>query len=315
MKYNKLYLRLSIVPQTEDLQTDSLEFKNFKDKYLESKEFVKDADILYAYYNDNMSPSFNRIRAITLGCIHEDKAIIKVLKGEEKDLLNHLVNSLKSDYFKEAELVSFNNIFNQGYIKARKFKNNIPLHDGVKQIKTLGERPWTLKLQKGVAEYMKGVDYWTYNFNQMCLDKSISTDMIIDGADVYSYLKSGKEKEVDDSDISYVFNLINLDRASEDLEPITDLTRSIEVLGTVEEAKDTRSIFEKLYEEGYLTEKLAAEIKDTIGKKKVLIRDKKKIGDILLAVISQNDFINQRQDTKAQKEEKILQVKEFIKTL
>ena len=50
---NKLYFKLQTLPQTEDLSTDSEEFEIYKSKYLESKEFMKDSDVLHEYFNSS----------------------------------------------------------------------------------------------------------------------------------------------------------------------------------------------------------------------------------------------------------------------
>jgi hypothetical protein len=66
---------------------------------------------------------------------------------------------------------------------------------------------------------------------------------------------------------------------------------------------------------GELNEPIQKEIAELLGKKKVLKKDLKHIEKILKAALFSEDFINNDQDTKDQRQEKEESIKEFIASL
>lgn len=316
MGYNKIYLKITTLPQTGELQTDSLEFELFKDKYSEAREYMKDSDVLHSYYNDSSkTASFAQIHSITIGCVDEGKAIIKVIKGEEKDILQNLVNTLNSDNFKDAELVCFNLGFNLGFLTTRMLKNRLSTKQLPKQLSHLNKKPWEVKGCKGLSEYYSGISWFRMNFKELCFVSGLSTEKILDGEDVYNYYKAGRVEDIDNSDVSYLFNLINVERISQDEEVIVSLDTYFQTIEEEVASVDDRTFLEKLYSTNNFTSELQEELKSIIGKKKLTKVDKTNLFTILRGVLLRTDFVNEDQDNKATKNKKEEQVTNFINSL
>lgn len=314
MEYNKIYLKVTTLPQTENLQTDSLEFELFKEKYNEARNYVKDSDVLHSYENESSkTPSFAKIYSLTVGMVDGDKMVVKIVKGEEKDILQNLLNTLNDERFKRTELVCFNLGFNLGFLTTRMLKNGISTINLPVPLSHLSKKPWEVKGSKGMSEHFNGISWFRMNFQELCFTAGIPIDGIIDGADVYTYYKNGKIDELDNSDYLYLQNLINLDRISEGKETLSEAELFIQSLSEVEEAEDTRTVLEKLYDYNEFTEELQEEVKKLIGKKKLTKKDKENLKKILLGVYLRTDFVSGDQDTKAVKEQKEEEVEEFIR--
>lgn len=317
MSYNKLYLKITTIPQTEDLQTDSNEFRIYKDKYTDSREYTKDNDVLYSYYEDSAKhPSFGKIYSMTLGCTYEDKNIIKIVKGDEQALLTNLLNILKSDDFKSSELVCFNREFVLTFLTTRMAVNRISTVDLPIPLRHLGLKPWNLKQSKGMSEHYNGVGWFKINFNELCFNLGLPCNFM-KGSDVYTFYKAGKIQELDENDTLYVHNLINADRISEDKEVIQGFDTYHQSLdGKVEEVEDTRPVLEKLHDctDG-IPENLKEELLETLKKKKATKKDKDNLYTILRGVYVKTDFENGDQDPKAVVESKEEEIKELIKQL
>jgi hypothetical protein len=74
-------------------------------------------------------------------------------------------------------------------------------------------------------------------------------------------------------------------------------------------------VLHRLRKLGELNEPIQKEIAELLGKKKVLKKDLKHIEKILKAALFSEDFINNDQDTKDQRQEKEESIKEFIASL
>lgn len=316
MDYNKIYLKVTSLPQTENLQTDSLEFELFKDKYNEARNYVKDSDVLHSYENDSSkTPSFARIYSLTVGMVDEGKMVVKIVKGEEKDILQNLLNTFNDERFKKTELVCFNLGFNLGFLTTRMLKNGISTVGLPVPLRHLNCKPWQLAQNKGLSEHFSGSSWWRFGFEELCFTAGIPIEGIIDGADVYTYYKGGKIDEIDNSDYIYLQNLINLDRISEGKETLSEAELFIQSLSGIEEAEDTRTVLEKLYDYNEFTEELQEEVKKLIGKNKLTAKDKKNLFTILRGVVVKCDFVNGDQDSKATIKEKEEEINQFIESL
>lgn len=316
MDYNKIYLKVSTLPQTENLQTDSLEFELFKNKYSEAREYMKDADVLHSYTNDSSkTPSFAKIHSMSVGMVDNDKMVVKIIKGKEKDILQTLLNTLNDERFAKTELVCFNLGFNLGMITTRMLKNGIPTVNLPVPLRHLNMKIWNMKQNKGLSEHFSGISWWKCSFEELCFTANLPLDGVINGSDVYTYYKAGKTEELDNSDYIYLQNLINLDRISENKSVLSDSELFIHGIEEVKAAEDTRTVLEKLYDYNEFTEELQEEVKKLIGKKKLTKKDKVNLKEILLGVYLRCDFVNNDQDTKAVKEHKTEEVEEFINQL
>ena len=211
---SKLYFKLTTVPQTEDIKVDSEEFKIFKDKYIDSQGYTKDSDVIHAYYNDaGKKASFGKIHSCTIGFVHKGNIRCKVIKGKEKNILKELFTIINGHY-KNETVVCFNSDFTLPFITIRSMYNTIPVTEIPFQLQHFGLKPWSLKKLKDLSAYIKGVGWFSQNFNELCFINHLEGD-IINPAEVSDLIKSGNDGQVDESDVIYMKNLINLDILSE----------------------------------------------------------------------------------------------------
>ena len=119
MEYKKIYLKITTVPNQLEVDFDSDEIQLFRSKYESHKSFLKDSDVELAYLNESgVNGSFAKIHSLTLGFIHDGSPVVKVMHGEEKDLLDKLLSVLRQDEFKNSTVVMYNRTFILGFISS-----------------------------------------------------------------------------------------------------------------------------------------------------------------------------------------------------
>lgn len=295
MSYNKIYLKLTTVPFSDDLEIDSLEFELFKEKYSEAKEYINDRDVLKSYeYDAAKNPSFGKIYSATIGCVLNDTIITKVMKGSEKDILLSIIRTLNSDDFKSSILVGYNFAFLYPFITTRMNRNGININELPKQLHHYGKKTWNLKQSKDVQEYMKGVGYYISNARQAFWDAGLKTD-VINGRDIYLYIKNGKIDEIDQSDTIYMESLINLDRVSEGESILVNTNSRVELLNDVKVVK--LPIVDIIQQSGNITREQADKIIEQ-NKDETLENKNIVIDNIKAMLIYNNDNVEQLENYK-----------------
>lgn len=312
MNKQKLYLKVCTLPLEEELEIGSEQFDLFKQTYQDAKQYVSDKDIVREYAeNAGKNPVFSRIYSVTMAFVNKGSIRVSVLKGQEKDVLTELFNRL-NDYFKSYDVVAWNWNFLSDFMKWRPIANNIPVSLIPMQIKDAQEVNWKRKLSKDL--FVEANPGWhKISSTNAFATAGLNCKDIIDGADIHSTYRSGKVDEIDQSEILYVTNMVNLDRIFLGEDIIEDIASSIQEVEEVEE--DKKTFLEKLYESKNLTEKLEKELKEILDKKKLTAKDKKNLRTVLRGVMLRTDFVNEDQDTKAVKEDKEEQIDNFINSL
>lgn len=312
-RFNKIYVSITTIPQVTNLSKEDKQFELFKKKYQDSKEYIKDSDVIRNYYEDgSKNPTFSKIYSLSVGCIMNDRIIISVFKGEEGNILKEFFSQLQSDSFKDATLVGWNFDFLFPHFLWRSLSNGIKVTDLPKQILDFRLKPWARKSTKDLqAELNPG---WLKTnaleaFSIVGLDSNF-----IDGSEVYDYYIQDKHKELYQSSVDYMYCFINLDRVSEGLDIIQDFK---DYQKDIEEPKEIVKLppLERLYNTNSFSQDIQDDLKELFSKKKMTKKDKTILEDIVTKVYLRVDFINGDQDTKAVKEAKIEEVKEFFENL
>jgi hypothetical protein len=210
MSYKKLYLKITTVPNQSEVDLESRELEVFKEKYESHKGYLKDQDVELSYLNEaSVNGSFARVFSITLGFNDSSQGIIKTIMGEEIDILNKLLEILRHDSFKNAEIVTYNRSFTYSFLSKRFRKNKIMTSIIDKRLNVYNEKAWTIK-GKCIQDYVKGISYQTENFSETCFIHDIPLN-IVDGADVFKIIKKGNTELINQSDLDYVYALMRVD--------------------------------------------------------------------------------------------------------
>lgn len=311
MEIKKLYLKLTTLPQTENLQTESVEFELFKNKYSEAREYMKDSDVLHSYYNDaSKTPSFAKIYSMTMGVVdgNETMQIIQ-MKGEERLLLQTLLNKLSVS----PELVCFNLGFNLGFITTRMLKNEMDTSNLPLPIKHLNSKPWNLKQNKGMSEWFNGASWFKMGAEELFFTAGLDISNIIDGADVYTYYKTGRIEEIDNSDVFYLKNLINVERISLGENTLEKYNTYFQELSESTAEEEKLPVLNRIYLNKTITKEDKKELVSLIGKKRLLKKDKPILIDIIHKLSLNTAFDNK--DKEEVVEEKLKVVEELINNL
>lgn len=310
MSYKKIYIKVTTLPQTEDLLTDSLEFKVYKSKYEEAKEFVKDSDVLHSYLTESSkNPSFAKIYSLTIGYVNENNLRVNILKGDEKEILQTFLDTIRSSHFSQSTLVGYNLGFLFGFLTTRMLKNGLDISDVPQQINHLNKKPWEIKGSKDMFGYFKGISWFQPNMVELAFTTGLNTNLI-DGSEIYNYYKSQRIGEIDNNDTLYIQNVCNLDRISEGLEKIMNV-----VFVKKQEDLELPNVLEVIYNNNKISKQSKDRLKELLGKKRVYKKDRPLIKEIILACYIHGNFEIMDQDSKkviAKKEE---EVNQFIESL
>lgn len=234
MKYNKIYLKLTTVPNQMDVDVDSREIQIFRNKYEAHKGFLKDSDVELDYLNESaVNGSFAKIYSLTLGFVHEGTPVVKTMFGQEQDILDKLLSVLRQDEFTGSTVVMYNRAFILSFLSKRLRKHQYPISELPVALQSFDKKAWTIKGSKCIQDYVKGISYQTENFSETCFIHGIDAD-VIEGSDVARYIKKEQFDAVHQSDIQYVHALMQIDQQLSEDPQLGKLTGVIEEVGKVE---------------------------------------------------------------------------------
>jgi len=258
MTYNKIYLKLTTVPNQMEVDMDSVEIQVFRNKYEAHKSFIKDSDVELAYLNESaVNGSFARIYSITLGFVHDGMPVVKTMFGQEEDLLDKLLSVLRQTEFKDATVVMYNRSFILSFLSKRLRKHNYPISALPVSLQSFDKKPWTIGGSKCIQDYVKGISFQTENFSETCFIHGFEAD-IIEGSDVARYIKKEEFDVVHQSDIRYVGYLMDVDRQLSEESELGKVTAVIEEVGVV--AKQEINVLEHILASGHLSAPVVAAI-------------------------------------------------------
>lgn len=301
MKYNKIYLKITTVPNQLEVDIDSREIKIFRDKYEAHKSFIKDSDVELAYLNESaVNGSFAKIHSLTLGFVHDGSPVVKTMFGEEKDLIDKLLSVLRQDEFVDSTVVMYNRAFILSFLSKRLRVHGYPISMLPVSLQSFDKKAWTIKGSKCIQDYVKGIGYQTENFMETCFIHGIDPD-VIEGSDVARYIKKEQFDVVNQSDIRYVHSLMLVDQQLSEEPELGKLTGIMEEIGKV--AKQEINVLEHILSSGQLSAPVVTAIVDYT---KANDLDKENVLTIVKAALSKT------KDYQAVNEEDYLPLKEAL---
>lgn len=312
---DKIFIKLTTVPQNFNIEEGSKELQIYKSKYEDYTDDVKILKRPVDHYLENSSknPLFAKIHSISFGFISEDTVRVKILEGEESDILKQFLKDCK-EYFDKSIMVLWNNSFSLPFITTRMMKNKIDLgtlHDGLKH---LGLREWNLKKNKGLQSYLEGVGWFKGSLEQWAFNLGLDTSLI-DGSDVYKYVEKGDLEPLRQSDADYIFTMVQLDRLSEGNTEVPNINIVVDNLygRVIEEIVDERNPLEKLYTENQLTESIKLELETVLKKKKPTKKEKLHLINMIHTLSCNTEMF--KSDKPDVVKEKLIEAEEFINKL
>ena len=279
----------------------------WKQRNKETNEIPPRKDVIRVY-NDKAAlfAEWGKIVCISVGFIHNEELHIKSFTGEEGDILTSYVGMMK----KQGRMAVGHNLiaFDNNYIRKRWFVNKLGEYLSDKQGNDVYMKPWLL--DESLFDTMvawKGAGYVNTSLDELAMCFGIASSKgSMKGNEVSDYFYTGRIKEIQqycERDVTVVANIVRSWKGDTILEPIIQS----EVL--IEEP----SIVEKLYKSNEFSEDIKQEVKQLVGKKKLTLKDKKLLVEILHRCSVNSDMFNKDKPEVIQ--QKLEDVQEFVNQL
>lgn len=312
---NHIYFKITTVPAT--LERDSKEFEIFYDKYLASKQFADHEEAYKAFKEDaHKHYLFGKIHSISVSTVLSDggneKIGVKVIKGEEKNILQTFFNLYTEELFKESKSVLWRAEFVLPFIAMRAIKNDVK-RDSAPDISPFNKRVWNLNCLD-LFEYITGLGYHVPSFEEVAFMFNIDVD-VIEPAKVNYLLAAKEEDTIDESSISEVTALVNIHRKLQNLEIIEEVVSNVVIIeDMVIEVKEL-PLLERLYQNNAFTLDIQEGLKKLLAKKRLSKKDLSVIKDILYSCYIHCNFAEMDEDNKDVKALKEKEIEEFLNSL
>ena len=310
-----LYWKLQSINNTDMIEVGSDEFNIYREKFkknFETRELMSEEETLIHYnYNAYKNPLFSKIYSLTVAFVDKGILRVKYITGEEKDLLQTFLNELKSDFFKEFQLVHSDAEYMLPYLGTRLdihgFRTSIP-----KDLIFKGLKSWNLT-GFSVRDHYQGAGAYKHSLKEIAWVYGLKTNYI-ELADEFNHYRKGGFDILKDSAVDEIKTVANIHRiliGEEIVEEVSVVEQKVE---SVEEVKPT-NFLALLYESQAMTLEVRNGLEKQLKKKKLTKRDREVVREIILGVYISSDFINNNQDTKAVIEKKTKEVDEFLNTI
>ena len=310
-----LYWKLQSINNTDMIEVGSDEFNIYREKFkknFETRELMSEEETLIHYnYNAYKNPLFSKIYSLTVAFVDKGILRVKYITGEEKDLLQTFLNELKSDFFKEFQLVHSDAEYMLPYLGTRLdihgFRTSIP-----KDLIFKGLKSWNLT-GFSVRDYYQGAGAYKHSLKEIAWVYGLKTNYI-ELADEFNHYRKGGFDILKDSAVDEIKTVANIHRiliGEEIVEEVSVVEQKVEA---VEEVKPT-NFLALLYESQAMTLEVRAGLEKQLKKKKLTKRDREIVREVILGVYLSSDFINNNQDSKATIEKKTKEVDEFLNTI
>ena len=251
MKYDKIYLKITTIPNQLEVDLESREIEIFKRKYEAHKPLVSNTDVERAYLNESgVNGSFAKIFSITLGFAHENTPVVKTMYGEEIDILNKLLSVLRQDEFKDATVVMYNRSFILSFLSKRLRVHKQSIANLPVSLQSFDKKAWTIKGSKCIQDYVKGIGYQTENFEETCYIHGIDAS-ILGGSEVVRLIQKEEFDVVHTNNLAYVNALIQVDRELAEETTLGKTHAVIEKIGQVE--KEDINVLDHIISSGHLS--------------------------------------------------------------
>ena len=307
-----LFFDIEVARKSHKLEVDSKEFELFQhksrdrdtDEYLEAKEVQE----LYER-QAGLRLCYNKIICISVGFVNKGKVRIKAITGDEGDIISQFC-----DIANRFENLCGVNVleYDLGLISVNASKYFNLTDKLVDRFIVSGKKPWDIKSVFDLLSIFKSGFRVNPSMAEMCYHFGIEDSKgDISGADVSRvYYDEGVERIATYCNLD-VFASIQLFCAMR----YQPLFESFEAVDDKQLPKDERTLLQRIYEDRCIGEASKEEIKALCAKKKLTKKDKENLEVILYNTLIRSDFINNDQDNKATKEDKLNQVKELINEL
>ena len=260
-------------------------------------------------YNKRAALKMGYLKIVTigLGYVRAGEVYIKALVGTEEEILKQFFEILSQfDYVCGVNILGYD--LPHCYVNAAKYFDYTDIVPD--KFVTSGKKPWELKSVVDLMDVLKGTHYANMSLDEMLyhfgLDSS-KTD--IDGSQVSEAWYQGHEEKVIEYVKQDVFQTVNLFSKMQFKQAYEDY---IDRSGT-ETKKAPSNPLEDLYKSDYLSDKIKAELKEILEKKKMLKKDKVFLQDLLENVYIRSEFMDT--DKPDVIEAKKAEIAEFLKTL
>lgn len=310
-----LYWKLQSINNTELLEVGSEEFNIYREKFkknFETRELMSEEETLIHYtYNAWRNPLFSKIYSLTLAFVDNGILRVKYLTGNERDLLQTFLNSVKGEYFKEFQLVHSDAEYMLPYLGTRLdihgFRTALP-----KDLQYKGLRPWNLT-GCSVRDFYQGAGVYKHSLKEIAWVYKLKTDYI-EAVDEFDFFRKKAYDALKDSAVNEIMTLANIHRIMFGEDVVREVVYTEEKVEAVEEVKPA-NFLALLWESQAMTLEVRAGLEKQLKKKKLTKRDREIVREIILGVYIQNDFINNAQDSKATIEKKTKEVDNFLATI
>jgi len=310
-----LYWKLQSINNTDMIEVGSEEFNIYREKFkknFETRELMSEEETLIHYtYNAWRNPLFSKIYSLTLAFVDNGTLRVKYLTGNERDLLQTFLNSVKGEYFKEFQLVHSDAEYMLPYLGTRLdihgFRTSIP-----KDLQYKGLRPWNLT-GLSVRDYYQGAGVYKHSLKEIAWVYGLKTNYI-EAVDEFDFFRKKAYDALRDSAVNEIMALANIHRVMFGENVVEEAVYTEEKVEAVEEEKPV-NFLALLWESQTMTLEVRAGLEKQLKKKKLTKRDREIVREIILGVYLQNDFINGAQDSKATIEKKTKEVDNFLATI
>ena len=310
-----LYWKLQSINNTDMIEVGSDEFNIYREKFkknFETRELMSEEETLIHYnYNAYKNPLFSKIYSLTVAFVDKGILRVKYITGEEKDLLQTFLNELKSDFFKEFQLVHSDAEYMLPYLGTRLdihgFRTSIP-----KDLIFKGLKSWNLT-GFSVRDHYQGAGAYKHSLKEIAWVYGLKTNYI-ELADEFNFYKKGNFEALKDSAVNEIQTLANVHRLMMGENAVSEISIAEQIVEAVEEVKPT-NFLALLYESQAMTLEVRNGLEKQLKKKKLTKRDREIVREVILGVYLSSDFINNNQDSKATIEKKTKEVDEFLNTI
>tara|TARA_R100000656_G_scaffold72850_1_gene54316 strand:+ start:615 stop:1634 length:1020 start_codon:yes stop_codon:yes gene_type:complete len=321
-----LFLDIETVRKVKELEADTPLYDSFVYKMRYAEEAQRKDFNEYnvkALFSDKAAlyPEFGKVVCITVGRIIDGKLVIHSFNQEEEAVLLTKFNKALRGWAEADPNLAICGVnlkfFDLRYIFIRSIINQVEPVKG--HINLSGLKPWEV-FTADITDIWKQTS--PYNAPLVCMAECLglpSPKSDIDGSQVSDvYYNEGKEglERITKYCERDVFTTANIAMRLR-FQPLLELADPKEVVKAKEETSEAEPLpfLHKLYNMNHFDDKLEAELKEIIGKKRLTKADKENLKQILMGVYLRTDFINKDQDTKAIIEQKTEEIDNFINSL
>jgi predicted PolB exonuclease-like 3'-5' exonuclease len=310
-----LFLDIETVRRNKVLDINSLEYDTFawtlRDK--DTSELPPSEEVVKLYeLKGGLYFITNKIVCISIAYIKDTTLNYKSITGTQKEILETVYKILGDTGKKPC---GHNVIaFDIPTMRIKALEENIDLSSIPSKINDVQTKPWLLADEIiDTMNILKGTAFQNISLQGLCLLTGIGTPKDdISGADVSRvYYEGGIERIAEYCNNDVIATAMGFLALQGKRDYLTNFVNK----GSSNAPMEKLPVLHRLRKLGELNEPIQKEIAELLGKKKVLKKDLKHIEKILKAALFREDFINNDQDTKDQRQEKEESIKEFIASL